>query len=135
MGVLFDLEKIDWEYEREGYQLPSGWYVPDFWLPQVGMWAEVKPSTFSGIERLRCDELARVTEFPVILLAGAPSNIAYEILDHAGRYMDRVCSINGGYLDERRFWACNSAEAEERLNDDTETHKAAKAHRFDWRSH
>jgi hypothetical protein len=41
-----------WEYEYEGFDLPSGYYLPDFWLPDVlaresrglrGAWLEVKP--------------------------------------------------------------------------------------------
>ena len=44
-AVFFDALGVRWEYEHEGYQLPSGWYLPDFWLPEVsgGMFAEIKP--------------------------------------------------------------------------------------------
>ena len=46
-AVLFDLLKIKYHYEIEGYKLSSGdWYLPDFYLPVVNLWAEVKP--FSG---------------------------------------------------------------------------------------
>lgn len=36
---------FDWEYEPEGYQLPSGWYRPDFRVTVDGqhVWVEVKP--------------------------------------------------------------------------------------------
>ena len=47
-SVFFDEMGIAWEYEKEGYKLPGGWYVPDFWLPQVRRWAEVKPGEFSA---------------------------------------------------------------------------------------
>jgi hypothetical protein len=33
---FFDALGIQWEYEKEGYDLgDAGWYLPDFWLPQV----------------------------------------------------------------------------------------------------
>lgn len=41
---------LRWEYEPEGFKLPSGWYLPDFCLPDVpdmnghkGIWIEIKP--------------------------------------------------------------------------------------------
>lgn len=54
-AVFFDRLGIQWEYEPQGYQIgPSGWnsgpgfgprpYLPDFWLPQESLWAEVKGS-------------------------------------------------------------------------------------------
>jgi len=42
---------IEWEYEKEGYNLGElGCYLPDFWLPQVNMWAEVKAKEFTPDE-------------------------------------------------------------------------------------
>lgn len=35
--------RIRWEYEPEGFQLDSGWYLPDFLLPDLGIIVEVKP--------------------------------------------------------------------------------------------
>ena len=45
-AVAFDSLGLRWEYEKEGFELPSGArYLPDFWLPDVngGCWIEVKP--------------------------------------------------------------------------------------------
>lgn len=33
-AVFFDTLGIKWEYEKQGYSLPSGAYLPDFWQPQ-----------------------------------------------------------------------------------------------------
>lgn len=34
---------LEWEYEPSSYQLPNGhMYVPDFWLPKIGTYIEVK---------------------------------------------------------------------------------------------
>lgn len=43
-AVFFDALGLKWEYEPEGYDLGEGdWYLPDFYLKDWGMWAEVKP--------------------------------------------------------------------------------------------
>lgn len=45
-AVFFDKAEIKWLYEPEGYQLNSGLYLPDFFLPEIagGTWIEVKPN-------------------------------------------------------------------------------------------
>lgn len=53
-AVFFDRLDIEWQYEEQGYVvsnrlqldgLPNSWsYLPDFWLPELGVWAEVKGS-------------------------------------------------------------------------------------------
>ena len=43
-AVFFDSLHIKWEYEKEGFNLPSGPYLPDFFLPDIhgGLWTEIK---------------------------------------------------------------------------------------------
>lgn len=42
-AVFFDALGVKWEYEKEGYDLgEAGWYLPDFWLPELQCWFEVK---------------------------------------------------------------------------------------------
>lgn len=49
-AVFFDAAGIRWQYEVEGYECGTrlSWsertikYLPDFWLPGWGLWAEVK---------------------------------------------------------------------------------------------
>ena len=37
-AVFFDALGVQWFYEHEGFDLgKSGWYLPDFWLPQSGI--------------------------------------------------------------------------------------------------
>ena len=62
---------IRWEYEKEGYQLRSGWYLPDFWLPEMQLWIEVKPEggVCEHAESLR-DQIG----FPVLVTSGLPDN-------------------------------------------------------------
>lgn len=43
-AVYFDSLGIKWIYEPEGYELPDGSrYLPDFYLPDHGLFAEIKP--------------------------------------------------------------------------------------------
>jgi len=42
-AVFFDQLAIKWQYEVEGFQLPSGWYLPDFYLPEQDCYVEIKP--------------------------------------------------------------------------------------------
>lgn len=40
---VFDDQGYEWEYEPKRFTLPSGaTYTPDFYLPQVDLWVEVK---------------------------------------------------------------------------------------------
>lgn len=42
-AVFFDVLKIQWFYEPEGFDLGEvGWYLPDFWLPDYECWFEIK---------------------------------------------------------------------------------------------
>lgn len=52
-AVLFDEMGIRWEYEPEGFELPHGLYVPDFWLPELRTWFEVKPDWEDVAEAFR----------------------------------------------------------------------------------
>ena len=42
-AVFFDALDMPYEYEKEGFKLPSGWFLPDFWLPEQNLWVEIKP--------------------------------------------------------------------------------------------
>lgn len=43
-AVFFDSLGIKWEYEKEGYALGDGiYYLPDFWLPKLECFIEIKP--------------------------------------------------------------------------------------------
>lgn len=46
-AVFFDALHVKWEYEPQGYLLgvERRPYLPDFWLPGLGIWVEVKGET------------------------------------------------------------------------------------------
>lgn len=63
---FFDNLAMTWFYEYEGYETETGFYLPDFWLPDVylrsaevkGIYLEVKPddfgSTHDSLEEIGC---------------------------------------------------------------------------------
>jgi hypothetical protein len=73
-AVFFDHLGLEWVYEKEGFDLGTeGWYLPDFWLPQVslrgresGVWIEVKAVDPKDDEKYQ----AFGKEKPLILLCG-----------------------------------------------------------------
>lgn len=77
-AVFFDKARIAWEYEREGFDMPvCGNYLPDFWLPELSCWIEIKGQEATAVERERCFELRKVTGFPVSLF-GPISEIDFD---------------------------------------------------------
>ena len=75
-AVYFDALGIAWEYEKEGYKTSAGNYLPDFWLPSIGAFAEVKPQNFSRAEIQKCCALPR----PCIMLnVGTPTAQEYHL--------------------------------------------------------
>jgi hypothetical protein len=71
-AVFFDSLDVDWDYEREGYDLgEAGWYLPDFWLPELGCWVEVKPSHPPDADTIRKAAALRDQEgSPVVIFSG-----------------------------------------------------------------
>lgn len=73
-AVFFYWMDIEYEYEKEGYKLPSGAYLPDFYLPKFngGCFAEVKGQAFNDMEIKKCEELYSGTSRRVLMLDGIP---------------------------------------------------------------
>lgn len=80
-AVFFNTLKWDWQFEPEGFQLDSGWYLPDF-LVQVGKpaqgcgerWIEVKPFKKEKSDPCPIDprwqDLARGSKTPIMTVYG-----------------------------------------------------------------
>ena len=80
-AVYFDAIGLEWEYEKEGFEFKDGTrYLPDFWLPQVKCWAEVKPTVLTEKELNKVLNLVKGTNHSCILLIGIPDIISYEMV-------------------------------------------------------
>lgn len=71
-AVMFDALGLDWEYEKEGFELPSGWYLPDFWVPEWRAWVEVKGEAPTDREQRLTYELSEATGKRTIIAIGTP---------------------------------------------------------------
>ena len=70
-AVFFDSLNILWEYEKEGYDLGElGWYLPDFWLPELKCWFEVKGQVPTDQERQKAFVLSTSLRQAVIIASG-----------------------------------------------------------------
>lgn len=79
-ATFFDTLGIKYEYEPEGFELPSGRYLPDFFLPDIlkGTWVEIK-SDSDKVDINRTDklleELTLATDKPSLLIRGTPMDM------------------------------------------------------------
>jgi hypothetical protein len=82
--VFFERLPIRWEYEVEGFHFDGKAYLPDFYLPDLRLWAEVKPIggfTDEVIDLL--NSFVRQSRHRVLLLEGAPVHNGMWMLDLA----------------------------------------------------
>jgi len=109
-AVFFDTLGLEWVYEAEGFEFENGTrYLPDFWLPQVKMWAEVKANRFTPEERWKAEMIAVGTGFPVLMLIGVPENKPYWAVERDGSGEVGTCdyclTMYHGYpVSEGRFY-------------------------------
>lgn len=133
-AVYFDALGIAWEYEKEGYDLGGGLrYLPDFWLPQVRMWAEVKPREFSDVELDKARRLVDVTGWDCLLLVGVPEARTYDaLLGEPSGPAQYDFVLGTGYLHEHRFYSASGMVGEVVEDPDVRRAVAAsRAFRFD----
>ncbi|HOV24577.1 MAG TPA: hypothetical protein PL107_09990, partial [Candidatus Marinimicrobia bacterium] len=82
-AVFFKEYGLDFEYELEGYKLPSGLqYLPDFYLTDLDTYIEIKPH-----QKLTRKEIEKITEFSLegdkrlLLIIGTPTNETMYFID------------------------------------------------------
>jgi hypothetical protein len=76
-AVFLDALNVQWEYEKEGYILKDGtWYLPDFWLPELDCWLEIKGERPTHEEKHKAYLLSSQSQKLVIIASGS---IRYKI--------------------------------------------------------
>jgi hypothetical protein len=96
-AVFFDKMGIEFEYEKEGFDLGElGYYLPDFWLPYPedktygyhlrgsGHWLEVKALKPTDEEILKLLELSKLTNHSGILVFGPPGKNSHYVTHRNG---------------------------------------------------
>src|SRR5579859_611696 len=69
-AVFFDALGVRYEYEKEGYDLDGVWYLPDFWLPDLHYWIEIKGQEPTEAEVQKIQILALYTNTPACIVSG-----------------------------------------------------------------
>jgi len=82
-AVFFEAMGYEFWYEPEGFQLPHGWYLPDFFLPKHNLWCEVKPNRFSVEDLSHIVDMADYGK-KIVMLDGPPDFHGYVYLDQIG---------------------------------------------------
>jgi hypothetical protein len=70
-AVFYSIIGVRYFYEYEGFQLPSGWYLPDFWLPDLEVWVEIKASRPTETEERKMSDLASATHHRTYIFSGS----------------------------------------------------------------
>lgn len=78
-AVFFDAIRAPYAYEYEGFDLEGTWYLPDFWLPEMKSWLEVKGQTPTPQELAKAEQLCRFTRQTVFVFVGEPHNPLHRI--------------------------------------------------------
>lgn len=107
-AVFFDSIGIQYEYEKEGYDLGDlGWYLPDFWLPDFKVYVEIKPpKEDTEIEVSKLKALRDLSGFSTLLCQGYPK----KSWDYLFSY-DTTDSGGGSYEGYSTFATDNSGKA------------------------
>jgi hypothetical protein len=102
-AVFFKTCGIAYEYEKEGYVLDGTPYLPDFWLPGLNVWLEVKGAEPSPEECDLCQKLATATERQVLLAVGAPKPEEQIIRYYPGGPFEDDYEGRFFFADDRKF--------------------------------
>ena len=109
-AVFLDAIGVEWEYEKQGYDLNGRWYLPDFWVPYPpmkddgwGYWIEIKPTNLTEEQTGILAELARVAGHRTFAICGQPWPDEHRIsifLHHHHGVPERIPLLSEGRLVE-----------------------------------
>jgi len=94
-AVFFEKMGWDWRYEAEGFKLPSGNYLPDFYFPELNIYAEVKPRELNKTEFKLAQELTDILckekfDVGMLILEGDLDFKSYRVLQKEGDPLDVI---------------------------------------------
>lgn len=87
-AAFYDETGRRWEFEPEGYELPSGRYLPDFWMPDGECFEEIKP-TVDAVNLKKVTELVQHTRKDCIVRIGPPWDCLSFSVRHSNGFADR----------------------------------------------
>lgn len=113
-AVFFDHLRVPWTYELQGFELPSGRYLPDFQIAldqfRLPVWLEVKPTRPRLHELAVAMELSDATGCTVLMAAGSipwddhgPGLLAFTPPDDVRRGYWRCSAERGLFIESGAF--------------------------------
>lgn len=106
-AVFFDALGVKYEYEKEGFDIDGTWYLPDFYLPEMDIFVEIKPDLQSYSSLLQ--SLADQTNKTVLNVCGVPYYGEYEIISYSpGDDEIFSCVFAEDRRNEGFYWIINS---------------------------
>lgn len=72
-AVFFDAMGEKWEYEKEGYNLNGTYYLPDFYLPRLKCFVEIKGETPNKEELDKCSMFRDYVGNAIAIVHGLPT--------------------------------------------------------------
>lgn len=86
-ALFFNTLNISYQYEIEGYEMDNLRYLPDFYIPSLNRWFEIKGKPLTEIELKKCEEFCRRLDNENIkfsILVGTPKECAVRLGDYYG---------------------------------------------------
>lgn len=86
-AVFFNAVGLTYEYEIEGFEMDGTRYIPDFYIPSLNRWFEIKGKPLSLNEIKKCEEFCRRLDNENIkysVLIGSPNLCAVRVGDFFG---------------------------------------------------
>lgn len=77
-AVFFDTLGIEYQYEPEGYDLEGTWYLPDFYLPELDYFIEIKGQVPNAEELYKAKQLTLHTGKATHIIYGNIGNHAID---------------------------------------------------------
>lgn len=106
-AVFWNALGLRYEYEPEGFELASYRYLPDFWLPDIRIWVEVKPDYPSLGGKKKANLLSRATDRPVLVVCGMPwDEQGYVAYAPKGVFWSDWGGTDQGFVDKAAFRVC-----------------------------
>jgi hypothetical protein len=107
-AVFMDAIGVAYEYEPEAYDLDGMFYLPDFWLPGMEAYLEIKPKYPTDEETEKASRLAQFTGNTIFILFGQPENPRHlnEPSSDSGIRIDWMETEDNGKISKHPAWDC-----------------------------